>query len=56
MRTMVRNGMLMDSATGTEIIVQTERTLGNGKRTLREVGNVRPDGGLLAIARTRALT
>jgi hypothetical protein len=32
MRTMVRNGVLMDSATGTEIIVQTERTLGNGKR------------------------
>jgi hypothetical protein len=32
MRTMVRNGVLMDSATGTEIILQTERTLGNGRR------------------------
>lgn len=30
MRTSVRNGLLMDSATGTEIILQTERLL-NGK-------------------------
>jgi hypothetical protein len=29
MRTTVRNGLLMDSATGTEIIVQTERVLNN---------------------------
>ena len=33
MRTTVRNGLLMDSATGTEIIFQTERILGNGKET-----------------------
>lgn len=32
MRTTVRSGVLMDSATGTEIILQTERTLANGKR------------------------
>ena len=30
MRAVVRNGVLMDRATGTEIIVQTERTLGHG--------------------------
>lgn len=28
MRTMVRNGLFMDAATGTEIILQTERMLG----------------------------
>jgi hypothetical protein len=33
MRTSVRSGMLMDSATGNEIILQTERTLGNVRRT-----------------------
>ena len=33
MRTTVRNGMLMDSATGIEIIVQTGRALNNGKET-----------------------
>ena len=31
MRTTVRNGLLMDSATGTEIILQTERILSHGK-------------------------
>lgn len=31
MRTTVRNGLFMDSATGTEIIIQTEKTLYNGK-------------------------
>lgn len=31
MRAAVRNGLLMDSATGTEIIIQTEKTLYNGK-------------------------
>ena len=33
MRTTVRNGVLMDSATGTEIILQTERILSHGKET-----------------------
>ena len=31
MRTSVRNGLFMDSATGTEIILQTEKALNNGK-------------------------
>jgi hypothetical protein len=31
MRTAVRNGLFMDSATGTEIILQTERVLYNGR-------------------------
>lgn len=31
MRTAVRNGLFMDSATSTEIILQTERVLTNGK-------------------------
>lgn len=31
MRTSVRNGIFMDSATGTEIILQTEKALNNGK-------------------------
>ncbi len=31
MRTSVRNGLFMDSATGTEIIIQTEKALNNGK-------------------------
>lgn len=31
MRAAVRNGLFMDSATGTEIIIQTEKALYNGK-------------------------
>ncbi len=31
MRTVVRNGLFMDSATATEIILQTERSLSSGK-------------------------
>lgn len=31
MRTAVRNGLFMDSSTGTEIILQTERSLNHGK-------------------------
>ena len=31
MRTSVRNGLFMDSATATEIILQTEKALNNGK-------------------------
>lgn len=31
MRTSVRNGLYMDAATSTEIILQTERVLANGK-------------------------
>jgi len=31
MRTAVRNGLFMDAATSTEIILQTERVLTNGK-------------------------
>lgn len=34
MRTTVRNGLFMDAATGAEIIIQTERVLGNGKVAL----------------------
>lgn len=33
MRTTVRNGLFMDSATGTELIFQTERNLNNRKET-----------------------
>ncbi len=33
MRTTVRNGVLMDSATSIEIIAQTQRVLNNGKET-----------------------
>lgn len=33
MRSMVRNGVFMDSATSTEIVLQTERSLNNGKGT-----------------------
>jgi hypothetical protein len=34
MRTAVRNGLFMDAATSTEIILQTERVLTNGKGSL----------------------
>lgn len=34
MRTIVRSGIFMDAATGAEIIMQTERVLGNGKGPL----------------------
>jgi hypothetical protein len=33
MRTTVRNGLFMDAATSTEIILQTERILANGRAT-----------------------
>lgn len=36
MRAVVRNGLFMDAATGAEIIIQTEQTLGNGRNAVAE--------------------